>query len=186
MKYILELGLLFLALSILYVRPNALMSFYNNVLGKVVIVSAIVLLTHRSTEAGLLGVLFVVAISQTLYEGMANGKAKLLPLKKIEADAKEDTKEISAKEKFKKEHCFDGELKKDKDGKVITSYSTPDFKKTFPSLKFADKECNPCDAKCDFEIEITTADEQISVEENLRAKPSNQDDGKLAKTNGEE
>ena len=89
--------------------------------------SAIVLLTHRSTEAGLLGVLFVVAISQTLYEGMANGKAKAS--KEDKADAKEDTKE-DPKEKFKKEHCFDGELKKDKDGKAITSYSTPDFKKT--------------------------------------------------------
>ena len=181
MKYILELGLLFLALSILYVRPNALMSFYNNVLGKVVIVSAIVLLTHRSTEAGLLGVLFVVAISQTLCEGMANGKAKAS--KEDKEDTKEDTKEDAKedpKEKFKKDHCFDGELKQDKDGKAISS----DFKDAFPNLKFTDKECNPCDTKCEFEI--TTADEQIVVEENLRSKPSNQDDGKLVKTNGEE
>ena len=71
MKYLIEFVLVLVLISLLYIRPDALYSFYNNILGRLVLIVAVVLLTHQSTLAGLLGVLFVVAISQSVYEGMA-------------------------------------------------------------------------------------------------------------------
>ena len=68
--------------------------------------------------------------------------------------------------KFKTDHCKSGKLMLN--GNEITS----DLINThFPDLKFKGDQCNPCDDDCQFEIVSTN--EQLTVEENLRAKDSN-------------
>jgi hypothetical protein len=59
-------------------------------------------------------------------------------------------------EDFVKKYC--------KDGNVDESLKPP-------TLKFNDGKCNPCDESCEFEI--TTAKEQITIDEALRPKESN-------------
>ena len=44
--------------------------------------------------------------------------------------------------------------------------------KMFPNVKFSKDKCNPCDSNCSFSISTTT--EQLSVEEDLKPKPSKQ------------
>ena len=44
--------------------------------------------------------------------------------------------------------------------------------KMFPNVKFSGDKCNPCDSDCKFSISTTT--EQLSVEEDLKPKPSKQ------------
>ena len=57
---------------------------------------------------------------------------------------------------FVKKYC--------KDGKVDQSMNPP-------TLKYKNQKCNPCDDDCDFEI--TSAQEQLTVDEALRPKESN-------------
>ena len=166
MKYIVEFALLFVVISMLYAQPNAFHSFYNNVLGKLVLIAAVVLLTHHSTAAGLLGVLFVIAIAQTVHEGMANNKKE---------DSHDDSKD--AKAEFVKNNCKDGKLMKD--GKEVK-----DIKTVFPNITFTGDDCNPCDEDCGFDI--TTSDERITAEENVRPKNSNEQISKLKKDNEKE
>ena len=57
---------------------------------------------------------------------------------------------------FVKKYC--------KDGKVDQSLNPP-------TLKYTTQKCNPCDDDCEFEI--TSAKEQLTVDEALRPKESN-------------
>jgi len=57
---------------------------------------------------------------------------------------------------FVNEYCKDGKL---------------DVSKNPPTLKYKNKKCNPCDESCDFEV--TTSQEQMTVDEALRPKESN-------------
>ena len=57
---------------------------------------------------------------------------------------------------FVKKYC--------KDGKVDQSLNPP-------TLKYKNTKCNPCDESCEFEV--TTAKEQMTVDEALRPKESN-------------
>jgi len=173
MKYIVEFALLFIVISMLYAQPNAFHSFYNNVLGKLVLIVAVVLLTHHSTPAGLLGVLFVIAIAQTEQEGMENKK------KDDDDDSDSDDSDDSAaddskdpKAEFVKNNCKDGKLMKD--GKEVK-----DIKSVFPNIAFTGDDCSPCDENCQFEI--TASDERITAEENVRPKNSNEQISKIKK-----
>ena len=166
MKYIVEFALLFVVISMLYAQPKAFNSFYNNVLGKLVLISAVVLLTHHSTAAGLLGVLFVIAIAQTVQEGMSNKK-------KDDGDSDSDDEDSKdPKAEFVKNNCKDGKLMKD--GKEVK-----DIKTVFPNIEFTGDDCSPCDEDCGFEI--TASDERITAEENVRPKNSNEQISKIKK-----
>lgn len=57
---------------------------------------------------------------------------------------------------FVKKYC--------KDGKLDKTLSPP-------VVKYNGEKCNPCDEECDFEV--TTAKEQLTVDEALRPKESN-------------
>ena len=175
MKYIVELVLLLVVISMLYARPNAFSSFYNNVLGKLVLIAAVILLTHHSTEAGLLGVLFIVAITQSVYEGMGNKSSDDDSDDDSDSDSDDESKDTKAD--FVKHNCKDGKLMKD--GKAVT-----DIKTVFPNLKFSGDDCNPCDESCNFEI--TASNERLTAEENVRPKNSNEQISKLKKDNNKE
>ena len=66
----LTLGVLLLVIVIMILKPNLLGFLYNNVLGKLIFVAAIVFLSLKHTAAGLLAVVFVALIaSMTGYYG---------------------------------------------------------------------------------------------------------------------
>jgi hypothetical protein len=66
----LTLGVLLVVIVIMILKPNLLGFLYNNVLGKLIFVAAIVFLSLKHTAAGLLAVVFVALIaSMTGYYG---------------------------------------------------------------------------------------------------------------------
>jgi hypothetical protein len=68
------LGALLVLIVIMVLKPNLLGFLYNNILGKLIFVAAIVFITLKHTAAGLLAVVFVAIIATmsgyTGFEGM--------------------------------------------------------------------------------------------------------------------
>ena len=71
----LTLGVLLVVIVIMVLKPNLLGFLYNNVLGKLIFVAAVVFLSLKHTAAGLLAVVFVAMIASMSgyhgFEGMA-------------------------------------------------------------------------------------------------------------------
>jgi membrane protein implicated in regulation of membrane protease activity len=59
----LSLGVLLVLVVIMVLKPNLLGFLYNNVLGKLVFVAAVVFLSLKHTAAGLLAVVFVAIVA---------------------------------------------------------------------------------------------------------------------------
>jgi hypothetical protein len=66
----LTLGVLLVVIVIMVLKPNILGFLYNNVLGKLIFVAAVVFLSLKHTAAGLLAVVFVAIVaSMSGYHG---------------------------------------------------------------------------------------------------------------------
>lgn len=66
----LTLGVLLVVIVIMVLKPNILGFLYNNVLGKLIFVAAIVFLSLKHTAAGMLAVVFVAIVaSMSGYHG---------------------------------------------------------------------------------------------------------------------
>jgi membrane protein implicated in regulation of membrane protease activity len=66
----LTLGVLLVVIVIMVLKPNLLGFLYNNVLGKLIFVAAVVFLSLKHTAAGLLAVVFVAIVaSMSGYHG---------------------------------------------------------------------------------------------------------------------
>ena len=79
----LTLGVLLVVIVIMVLKPNLLGFLYNNVLGKLIFVAAVVFLSLKHTAAGLLAVVFVAMVASMSgyhgFEGMAvPGKEEVL------------------------------------------------------------------------------------------------------------
>lgn len=79
----LTLGVLLVVIVIMVLKPNLLGFLYNNVLGKLIFVAAVVFLSLKHTAAGLLAVVFVALIASMSgyhgFEGMAvDGQEEVL------------------------------------------------------------------------------------------------------------
>jgi hypothetical protein len=71
------LGALLVLIVIMVLKPNLLGFLYNNILGKLIFVAAIVFITLKHTAAGLLAVVFVAIIAtMTGYTGFEGMEAK--------------------------------------------------------------------------------------------------------------
>ena len=67
----LTLGVLLVVIVIMVLKPNLLGFLYNNVIGKLIFVAAVVFLSLKHTAAGLLAVVFVAMVaSMTGYHGL--------------------------------------------------------------------------------------------------------------------
>ena len=73
----LSLGVLLVLIVIMVLKPNLLGFLYNNVLGKLVFVAAVVFLSLKHTAAGLLAVVFIAIVASMSgyhgFEGMVDG-----------------------------------------------------------------------------------------------------------------
>jgi hypothetical protein len=103
-----SLGALLILIIIMVIKPDLLGLLYNNMLGKLIFVAAIVFLTLKHTVAGLIAVVFVALVASmngyTSFEGMTEGAdtKKECPDGKCsdspENKDKEDTATTSVKE----------------------------------------------------------------------------------------
>jgi hypothetical protein len=76
----LTLGVLLVVIVIMVLKPNLLGFLYNNILGKIIFVAAVVFLSLKHTAAGLLAVVFVAIVASMSgyhgFEGMAVPEAE--------------------------------------------------------------------------------------------------------------
>ncbi len=90
----LTLGVLLIVIVVMVLKPNLLGFLYNNILGKIIFVAAIVFLSLKHTAAGLLAVVFVAIIASMSgyygFEGLAMPEDKK---EGLEGDDEEDNKE---------------------------------------------------------------------------------------------
>jgi hypothetical protein len=110
----LTLGVLLVVIVIMVLKPNLLGFLYNNVLGKLIFVAAVVFLSLKHTAAGLLAVVFVAMVASMSgyhgFEGMA-----------VPEDEKEKKEELAEgaegeKKKCEGEGCESEETDKKKEG----------------------------------------------------------------------
>ncbi len=77
----LTLGVLLVVIVIMVLKPNLLGFLYNNVLGKLIFVAAVVFLSLKHTAAGLLAVVFVAIVASMSgyhgFEGMTTSEEVL-------------------------------------------------------------------------------------------------------------
>ncbi len=141
-----EYVIIAIVFSILLFEPNILKSFSNTIYGRAIFVLAITAATLYKTYLGLLLVLVLVTLNGVnSMEGMTN-------------------KDV---DEFRKTNCKGNKLYKGDDLVSINQVA-----KMFPNVRFSKNKCNPCDSNCNFAISTTT--EQLSVEEDLKPKPSKQ------------
>jgi hypothetical protein len=94
----LTLGVLLVVIVIMVLKPNLLGFLYNNVLGKLIFVAAVVFLSLKHTAAGLLAVVFVAMVASMSgyhgFEGMA-----------VPDDEEEKKEELTEGAEGKKKTC---------------------------------------------------------------------------------
>lgn len=91
----LSLGVLLVLVVIMVLKPNLLGFLYNNILGKLVFVAAVVFLSLKHTAAGLLAVVFVAIVAtMTGYHGFEGMEVP-------DADDTNDTKDANDTEEAK-------------------------------------------------------------------------------------
>jgi len=101
----LTLGVLLVVIVIMVLKPNLLGFLYNNVLGKLIFIAAVVFLSLKHTAAGLLAVVFVAIVASMSgyhgFEGMA------VPDDEEVAEGEENMKKVgkNAEKKCEGEDC---------------------------------------------------------------------------------
>ena len=99
----LSLGVLLVLVVIMVLKPNLLGFLYNNVLGKLVFVAAIVFLSLKHTAAGLLAVVFVAIVAtMTGYNGL---EGMDVPEGEEEEKEKKEKEGMETKPKCEGEDC---------------------------------------------------------------------------------
>jgi len=103
----LTLGVLLVVIVVMILKPNLLGFLYNNVLGKLIFVAAIVFLSLKHTAAGLLAVVFVAIIaSMSGYYGFEGFDVP-------EMEVGDATTEEKDKKKKKKTEGYEDQKKKE-------------------------------------------------------------------------
>ena len=178
----LDIAIILVVFLIAYIRPCAMARFFNTLVGRFILLTAIVLLSTANTLWGILGVLILVSFRENITEGMENmdddkkSDDKKDDKKKDddkksdeesddESDDEEEQKDIKP-EDWRKENC--------KADKVMLNGSVVDmdeFSKKFPNVSFLGEKCNPCMSDC--KIKVTAAAARLDAEDKVRSKSSN-------------
>ena len=155
---------------LLLTRPSVLVDMANTLVGRLVLLLAVVGAAMQSTLTGVLVAMLFIVLSETVFEGMEN-QASSKDSEDIKKKSDKLEKDDAYLLKFRKRHCVE------KNGKLLfvdnnkNVVSLDQIKKMYPNIKFDDAACsNPCDEKCD--LVITSYDEQMTTEEQLRPKKS--------------
>jgi len=174
MNNLVEILLGILLILLVVGEPKFLFRFTKSGLGKLAFLAALIFSSMKSLTAGVLVFLIYVALRRdfTLVEGMENEDSS-----NSESDSESDSDNDSDSDDEEKEESVNINVKEGvnmsksdfmnkycKNGK-INSTMTP------PPLKYTNGKCNPCDEDCGFEV--TSATEQLTIDEAMRPKESN-------------
>lgn len=176
MKNLIEILLASLLIFLVIGQPHFLRKFTKSLLGKVVFLVALVLAGGQSMIAGALVAIiyFVLRKDFMLIEGMENAD---------DSDSDSDGESNDADDNNHANDDDDSDTTKTHSSTKKPQMTNADFVKKFckdgkvdesmkpPTLKYTGDKCNPCDDSCEFEI--TSANEQMTVDEALRPKESN-------------
>jgi hypothetical protein len=179
----LDIAIILVVFLIAYIRPCAMARFFNTLVGRFILLAAIVLLSTANTLWGILGVLVLVSFRENMTEGMENmdddksddGKEKESGDDK-KSDEESDGEESDDEEDKKTKHIKPEEWRKKncKADQVMLNGSVVDmdeFAKKFPNVSFLGGKCNPCMADC--QIKVTAAAARLDAEDKVRSKSSN-------------
>ena len=167
------------------IRKNILLNYIrtmfkiNNVLGKVLIISIIMVAAHFHILSGVIAVLLFIILTSDVIEGMENNDENIeddmdatdmgdidmgaTDMDENDMDNSESSKDIRSI--FKKKYCNGNKLMTN-DNEITVQQL-----KEFSNIKYTSGVCNPCDVDCDFEI--ISSNEKLTMEENLRSSDSN-------------
>jgi hypothetical protein len=191
----LDILILSIVLIVVYARPCWMVSFFNTLVGRLILLGAITALAIKDTLWALFGILLLVGFRDGLiHEGMTNmdknaveagdhsdaesdnegddhdktaEKADKAQEKKELKEAKKEAKgKVMSNKAWKKQYC--------KNNKVMldgAEVNIEEMEKKFPDLEFLNGKCNPCLSNCEFKI--TTAGARVDAEETMRGKASN-------------
>lgn len=151
----------------------------NNVLGKVLIISIIMVAAHFHILSGVIAVLLFIILTSDVIEGMENNDENVEDdmdatdmdatdmdendMDENDMDNSESSKDIRSL--FKNKYCTGNKLMTN-DNEITVQQL-----KEFSNIKYTSGVCNPCDVDCDFEI--ISSNEKLTMEENLRSSDSN-------------
>ena len=151
----------------------------NNVLGKVLIISIIMVAAHFHILSGVIAVLLFIILTSDVIEGMENNDENVeddmdvtdmgdtdmdaTDMDDTDMDNSESSKDIRSI--FKNKYCNGNKLMTN-DNEITVQQL-----KELSNIKYISGVCNPCDDDCDFEI--ISSNEKLTVEENLRSTDSN-------------
>ena len=160
MKNLVEILLAILLILLVIGEPKFLVKFSKSLLGKILFVLSIIAAGMQSLAAGVLVFLIFITLrnDSKLIEGMDHGSDSDSDSNSdSESESESDSEHVDmSKKEFVVKYCRDGKL---------------DSSLNPPSLKYKKEKCNPCDDSCDFEI--TSASEQLTIDEAMRPKESN-------------
>jgi hypothetical protein len=167
----LDIAIILVVFLIAYIRPCAMAKFFNTLIGRFILLAAIVMLSTANTLWGILGVLILVSFRENMTEGMENkDDDKKKDDKKKDDEESDDDDDKEAKDikpdEWRKENC--------KADQVMLNGSVVDmdeFAKKFPNVSFLGGKCNPCMADC--QIKVTAAAARLDAEDKVRSKSSN-------------
>lgn len=169
---------------LLYTQPSNIIYFSNTILGKLLLITSLVLASIHSTFSGFCIALLIVVFSYQTHEGMESGDSITNTVStgtekenKTEGKGSESESESESSttdstgsvttNKFKKMYCKDNKLRNGK-GDIVEQ---KDISSVFKTLVFKNGDCNPCEETCSFDI--TDTEERMHTEENLRPADSN-------------
>ena len=188
MNNLVEILLGILLILLVVGEPKFLVRFTKSGLGKLAFLVALIFSSMKSLTAGVLVFLIYVVLRRdfTLVEGMENGTSSTQTTTSSsngsdsDSDSESDNENDSdtdnendnenneqvnikvnkgvdmSKSNFINKYC--------KNGNVDSSLNPP-------PLKYTNGKCNPCDEDCGFEV--TSATEQLTIDEAMRPKESN-------------
>jgi|TARA_Y100000992_G_scaffold222561_1_gene154634 hypothetical protein len=119
-------------------KSTLLNNFSNSLIGRLFVITLII---AASCVKIYLGILLVLLVTVNPIEGFTN-----------------DT--LTEVDKFRMSNCRENKLYKNDENVTIDQ-----IKQLFPSVKFNNDKCNPCDTSCEFNI--SKSKEQLSTEEFL-------------------
>ena len=182
----LDIAIILVVFLIAYIRPCAMAKFFNTLVGRFILLAAIVLLSTANTLWGILGVLILVSFRENMTEGMGNmdddksgdgkdkkksGDDKKGAKNDDESDDESDDEGSKGAKSIKPEEWRKENCKADKVMLNGSAVSMDDFGKKFPNVSFVGEKCNPCMSNC--QIKVTAAAARLDAEDKVRSKSSN-------------
>ena len=195
----LDILILSIVLIVVYARPCWMVSFFNTLVGRLILLGAITALAIKDTLWALFGILLLVGFRDGLvHEGMTNMDKDAdeagdhSDAESDDEDHDHDKKDAEIADRVNKalEKKELKEAKNEAKGKVMSNkawkkqycknnkvmldgaeVNVEEMEKKFPDLEFLNGKCNPCLSNCEFKI--TTAGSRVDAEETMRGKASN-------------